>query len=495
VGTRDRGKAFLDAAGGVAAVTRKEKTVAIATINPATGETLKTYDEMSEADVDGRLAAAATAHASYRLTSFEDRAGWMRRAAGILDDEQEQVAVMMTTEMGKTLTSARQEVAKCARACRFYADHAESFLADEAADPDAAGVESAYVRYQPLGPVLAIMPWNFPLWQAMRFAAPGLMAGNVGLLKHASNVPQTALFLQDLFARAGFPAGTFQTLLISSGRVEPVLRDDRVVAATLTGSAAAGQSVASIASRVIKKVVLELGGSDPFIVMPSADLPEAARIGAFARCINNGQSCIAAKRFIVVDEIYDEFARQFTEQMAAKVVGDPMDGKTDVGPLASEQQRDRIEKQVADAVAKGAKVLWGAAAPDSPGFYYPPTVLAGITPDMRVHTEEVFGPVATLYRVSDIEEALDVANGSQFGLGANAWTSDQKEKDRFIRDLAAGMIFINGNVTSYPQLPFGGVKHSGYGRELSAHGIREFCNIKTVWIGAPQPARTPGATE
>jgi succinate-semialdehyde dehydrogenase/glutarate-semialdehyde dehydrogenase len=474
---------------------RKEETVAIATINPATGETVKTYDELSEADVERCLAAAAAAHARYRLTSFDERAGWMRQAARILDDEQEQVAAMMTTEMGKTLASARQEVAKCAAACRFYADHAASFLADQPADAGAVGAERAYVRYQPLGPVLAIMPWNFPLWQTIRFAAPALMAGNVGLLKHASNVPQTALFLQDLFARAGFPAGAFQTLLIGSGRVESVLRDDRVVAATLTGSAAAGQSVASIAGSVIKKVVLELGGSDPFIVMPSADLGEAARVGAFARCINNGQSCIAAKRFIAADEIYDEFARLFTEQMAAKVVGDPMDDRTDVGPLASEQQRDTIEKLVADAVAKGAKLLWGGAAPDAPGFYYPPTVLAGITPEMRVHTEEVFGPVATLYRVSGLEAALEVANGTEFGLGANAWTSDSEEQDRFIRDLAAGLVFINGSVTSYPQLPFGGVKQSGYGRELSAHGIREFCNIKTIWLGAPQPARTPGATE
>jgi succinate-semialdehyde dehydrogenase / glutarate-semialdehyde dehydrogenase len=474
---------------------RKENTVAIATINPATGETVKTYAEMSEGDVERCLAAAATAHARYRLTSFDDRAGWMRQAAGILDDEQEQVAVMMTTEMGKTLAAARQEVAKCAAACRFYADHAASFLADEPADADAVGAERAYARYQPLGPVLAIMPWNFPLWQTIRFAAPGLMAGNVGLLKHASNVPQTALFLQDLFARAGFPAGTFQTLLIGSGRVGDVLRDDRVVAATLTGSAAAGESVASIAGSAIKKVVLELGGSDPFIVMPSADVREAARVGALARCINNGQSCIAAKRFIADDEIYDEFARLFTEHMAAKVVGDPMDASTDVGPLASEQQRDTIEKLVADAVAKGAKVLWGGAVPDDPGFYYPPTVLAGITPEMRVHTEEVFGPVAMLYRVSGIEAALEVANGTEFGLGANAWTNDKTEQDTFIRDLAAGLVFINGNVTSYPQLPFGGVKRSGHGRELSAHGIREFCNIKTVWIGAPQPALTPAATE
>jgi succinate-semialdehyde dehydrogenase/glutarate-semialdehyde dehydrogenase len=327
------------------------------------------------------------------------------------------------------------------------------------------------------------MPWNFPLWQAMRFAAPALMAGNVGLLKHASNVPQTALFMQDLFARAGFPAGAFQTLLVGSARVEAILRDQRVVAATLTGSGPAGQSVAAIAGSEIKKVVLELGGSDPFVVLPSADLSAAARVAATARLINNGQSCIAAKRFIVHDEVYDEFERMFAEQMAARTVGDPMDEGTDVGPLASEQQRDDIEKLVADAVALGARVLCGGAAPDRPGFYYPPTVLAGITPDMRVHREEVFGPVATLYRVADLDAAIEIANGTEFGLGANAWTTDEAERDRLIRDLVAGMVFINGNVTSYPQLPFGGVRTSGHGRELFSQGIREFCNIKTVWIG------------
>ena len=457
--------------------------MAIATVNPATGETLKTYDEMSGTDVERCLAAAAAAAASYRLTSLDARAGWMRRAAGLLDDEQDQIAAMMTTEMGKTLAAARQEVAKCAAACRYYAGHAAGFLADEPADAGAVGAGRAFVKYQPLGPVLAIMPWNFPLWQAMRFAAPALMAGNVGLLKHASNVPQTALFMQDLFARAGFPAGTFQTLLVSSARIEGILRDERVVAATLTGSGPAGQSVASIAGSEIKKVVLELGGSDPFIVMPSADLPKAAEVAAFARCINNGQSCIAAKRFIVHDAVYDEFERLFAEQMSAKTVGDPMLDSTDVGPLSSEQQRDDVEKLVADAVAKGARVLCGGAAPDGPGFYYSPTVLAAITPAMRVHAEEVFGPVATLYRVADIEEAIELANGTEFGLGANAWTSDETEQDRFISDLAAGMVFINGNVTSYPELPFGGVRTSGYGRELSHHGIREFCNIKTVWVG------------
>ncbi len=462
-----------------------EDNVAIATINPATGQTVKTFDEMSEADVERCLAAAAAAQASYRLTSFADRTRWMLRAAGILDAERDQIAAMMTTEMGKTLAAAKAEVAKCAAACRYYAEHAAGFLADEPADAKAVGAQIAYVRYQPLGPVLAIMPWNFPLWQAMRFAAPALMAGNVGLLKHASNVPQTALFMQDLFARAGFPGGTFQTLLIGAKRIEPVLRDPRVVAATLTGSEPAGQAVAAIAGAEIKKVVLELGGSDPFIVMPSADLPAAAQVGAFARCLNNGQSCIAAKRFIVHEAVYAEYERLFTEQMAAKVVGDPMLDSTDVGPLASEQQRDDVEQLVADAVAKGAKALCGGAAPDQPGFYYPPTVLAGITPEMRIHQEEAFGPVATLCRVAGLDEAIELANGTSFGLGANAWTSDEAERSRFIRDLAAGMVFINGNVTSYPQLPFGGVRRSGHGRELSYQGIREFCNIKSVWIGDP----------
>ena len=457
--------------------------MAIATINPATGETVKSFEEMSDADLERCLATAAEAHASYRHTGFDERAGCLQRAAAILDDEQEHIAAVMTTEMGKTITAARQEVAKCAGACRYYAQHAAAFLADETAEADGVGAKRAYATYQPLGPVLAIMPWNFPLWQAMRFAAPALMAGNAGLLKHASNVPQTALFMQDLFARAGFPEGVFQTLLIGSARVEKVLRDERVVAATLTGSGDAGRSVAAIAGSEIKKVVLELGGSDPFLVLPSADLPAAARVAADARCLNNGQSCIAAKRFIVHEAVYDEFERLFTERMAAKKVGNPMKDSTEVGPLASEQQRDDIEKQVADAVANGARVLCGGAAPEGQGFYYPPTVLAGITPDMRVHTEEVFGPVATLYRVPGIDAAIELANATEYGLGANAWTSDEAERSRLIRDLDAGMVFINGNVTSYPQLPFGGVKGSGHGRELSAHGIREFCNIKTVWIG------------
>jgi succinate-semialdehyde dehydrogenase / glutarate-semialdehyde dehydrogenase len=457
--------------------------VAIATINPATGETLKTYAELSEAEVQRCLAAAVAAYASYRLTSFAERAGWMRRAADILDDGVEQIAAMMVTEMGKTLVAARAEVAKCASTCRYYAEHAEGYLADEPADAAAVGASGAWVRFDSLGPVLAIMPWNFPLWQAMRFAAPALMAGNVGLLKHASNVPQTALFMQDLFTRAGFPEGAFQTLLVGSRRVEAILRDPRITAATLTGSTPAGQSVGSIAGSEIKKVVLELGGSDPFIVMPSADLPQAARIAAVARCINNGQSCIAAKRFIVHEAVYEEFERLFTAEMAAKKVGDPMDEATDIGPLANAQQLEEVEEMVADAVAKGARVLCGGAATGGPGYYYPPTVLAGITGAMRVHLEEVFGPVATIYPVPSIDAAIDLANITVFGLGANAWTQDEGERARFVRDLVAGMVFINGNVTSYPQLPFGGVKTSGFGRELARDGIREFCNIKSVWVG------------
>jgi succinate-semialdehyde dehydrogenase / glutarate-semialdehyde dehydrogenase len=457
--------------------------VTIATVNPATGETLQTFEEISDADVDLRLTAAAETHADYRLTSFEERSAWMRATADILDAEREQIAAMMTTEMGKTLASARQEVAKCALACRYYAEHAASFLADEPADATAVGAARAYTIYQPLGPVLAIMPWNFPLWQVMRFAVPALMAGNCGLLKHASNVPQTALFLGELFARAGFPEAAFQTLLVGSARVESILRDERVVAATLTGSGPAGQSVASIAGSQVKKVVLELGGSDPFVVMPSADLPAAARVAAFARCINNGQSCIAAKRFIVHDAVYDEFQQLFVKEMSGKVVGDPMHDDTEVGPLATEQQQDDVEELVADAAAKGARVLCGGSAPDRPGFYYQPTVLAEVTPEMRVFGEEVFGPVATLFRVHDGGEAVDLANATEFGLGANVWTNDEAERRLFIRDLVAGMVFVNGNVTSYPQLPFGGVKQSGHGRELSSQGIREFCNIKTVWVG------------
>jgi succinate-semialdehyde dehydrogenase/glutarate-semialdehyde dehydrogenase len=462
----------------------------IATINPATGETLKAFEAMSPEQTERILVRASDGFAALRRTSFQQRAAWMLAAADILDGEvgdgsggRDSIAALMTLEMGKTLAAARAEVSKCAAACRYYARHAQEFLADEPADAAAVKARQAYATYQPLGPVLAVMPWNFPLWQAMRFAAPALMAGNVGLLKHASNVPQTALFLADLFRRAGFPDGSFQTLLIGSDQVEGVLTDPRVRAATLTGSEAAGRSVAAIAGRELKKTVLELGGSDPFVVMPSADIAQAARVATTARCQNNGQSCIAAKRFIVHADVYDAFAEAFVAHMSDLTVGDPMDDGSDVGPLALEQGRDDVEELVRDATRQGARVLCGGRRLDRPGWWYPPTVVTDLTPRMRMWSEEVFGPVAGLYRVGSYDEAVAVANGVDFGLGANAWTTDPRERQRFITDLDAGMVFVNGMVTSYPELPFGGVKHSGYGRELSAHGIREFCNLKTVWVG------------
>ena len=468
--------------------------MAITTTNPATGEVLKTFEPLTDAQIDERLARSVTGFEELRRTSYDQRAGWLRAAADILDAEADDIARLMTTEMGKTLASARAEVAKCALACRFYADRAEEFLADEPADAAAVGALRAYARYQPLGPVLAVMPWNFPLWQAMRFAAPALMAGNVGLLKHASNVPQTALLLEDLFRRAGFPDGSFQTLLITSGQVERVLTDPRVRAATLTGSEAAGRAVAEIAGRVLKKTVLELGGSDPFVVMPSADIERAAAVATTARCQNNGQSCIAAKRFIVHTDVYDAFAEAFVANMSALTVDDPMAETTDVGPLALKSGRADVADQVADAVAKGARVLCGGDVPDRPGWWYPPTVVTDLTPDMKMWRDEVFGPVAGLYRVSSYEEAIALANGTAFGLGSNAWTNDPAEQERFITDLEAGAVFINGMTTSYPSLPFGGVKNSGYGRELSAHGIREFCNLKTVWVGSGGDAASRAGT-
>ena len=457
--------------------------MAIATTNPATGEVLKTFDPMPPAEVAECLRRAEEGFGALRRTRYAERAAWMRRAADILDAEADSIARTMTTEMGKTVTAARAEVAKCAMACRFFAEHAETYLAEEPVAGAQVGASRAYVRYQPLGPVLAVMPWNFPLWQAMRFAAPALMAGNVGLLKHASNVPQTALFLQDLFVRAGFPAGSFQTLLIGSGQVEAVLTDPRVRAATLTGSEAAGRAVAETAGRVLKKTVLELGGSDPFVVMPSADVARAAAVATTARCQNNGQSCIAAKRFLVHADVYDQFAEAFVANMSALRVGDPMAEDTEVGPLATEQGREDVAGQVRDAVDRGATVRCGGRAPERPGWWYPPTVVADLTPQMRMWSEEVFGPVAGLYRVSSYDEAVEIANATDFGLGANAWTRDPEEQERFATDLDAGSVFLNGMVASHPALPFGGVKTSGYGRELSAHGIREFCNIKTVWVG------------
>src|ERR687893_497264 len=394
--------------------------MAIATINPATGETLQTFEPLSDDAVDERIARAAAAFEGYRLTSPRQRAGWLRAAADVLDADAKSVAELMTTEMGKTLASAQAEVGKCAKALRYYAEHGEEMLQPQPADANAVGAVEAYVVHQPLGVVLAVMPWNFPLWQAMRFATPALMAGNVGLLKHASNVPQTALYLEELFRKAGFPDDVFLTLLIGSGQVEGVLRDDRVVAATLTGSNAAGQAVARVAGDVIKKTVLELGGSDPFIVMPSADL--------------------------------------------------------------------------ADAVDKGATVVTGGKRVDRPGWYYEPTLVTGVTPEMGIWSEEVFGPVAALHVVADLDEAIRLANDHVYGLGSNLWSEDQGERLRFIRDIQSGMAFVNGMTASYPELPFGGVKQSGYGRELTEVGMYEFCNAKTVWIGPPSSRQGEGNT-
>ncbi|MFG2026794.1 NADP-dependent succinic semialdehyde dehydrogenase [Streptomyces sp. NPDC048825] len=459
----------------------------IATVNPANGETLKTYDALGAEETERRLATADAAFHTYRTTSFAERARLMRRAADLLEEDSQDTARVMTTEMGKPIKQARAEVAKCAKAMRWYADHAEELLADEEApEPEArdSGASRVLVRYRPLGPVLAVMPWNFPLWQVIRFAAPALMAGNVGLLKHASNVPQTALYLEDLFHRAGFPEGCFQTLLIGSGEVEGILRDERVKAATLTGSEPAGRAVASVAGDEVKKTVLELGGSDPYVVMPSADLDRAAKTAVTARVQNTGQSCIAAKRFIVHTDVFDAFAERFTAGMEALNVGDPLDEDTDVGPLSSEQGRDGLVELVDEAVESGATVLCGGERPDRPGWYYPPTVLADVTPAMRIHREETFGPVATLYRAAGLDEAVAIANDSPFGLSSNVWTRDEADIDRFVRDLEAGGVYVNGMTASHPAFPFGGVKRSGYGRELSGQGIREFCNITTVWHGA-----------
>ncbi|MEU7932730.1 NADP-dependent succinic semialdehyde dehydrogenase [Micromonospora echinofusca] len=465
----------------------------IATTNPATGQTLKSYDPMSAEQIDAAIERADLAYRQLRDTTIDQRGRWLNAAADLLEAERDEIARLMTTEMGKTYASAGAEVTKCATACRFYAAKAADFLADEPADAGAVKATRAFVRYQPIGPVLAVMPWNFPLWQVLRFAAPALMAGNTGLLKHASNVPQTALLLEDLFRRAGFPEGAFTTLLVGSAEVDRVLSDPRVRAATLTGSEGAGRSIAQIAGRELKKTVLELGGSDPFVVMPSADLDRAAEVATTARCQNNGQSCIAAKRFIVHADVFDAFAEAFATKMSALRVGDPMDPDTDVGPLASEGGRDEVHAQVRDAVDKGATVLCGGEPPAGPGWFYPPTVVTDLRPEMRMWSEEVFGPVAGLYRVSSYEEAIEVANGTSFGLGSNAWTRDPEEQERFATDLDAGNVFINGMTTSYPELPFGGVKNSGYGRELSALGMREFCNTKTVWVGEGAASAGAGA--
>jgi succinate-semialdehyde dehydrogenase/glutarate-semialdehyde dehydrogenase len=455
--------------------------VTIATVNPTTGETLKTFEPFDDAELERRLALADRAYRAYRRTSLDERAALVRGLADLLDADNASIAETITIEMGKPIVQARTEVTKCANGLRFYAEHAPAMLADELVTTTAAK-KSSYVKYQPIGPVLAVMPWNFPLWQVIRFAAPTFMAGNVALLKHASNVPQTALYLEDAARRAGFPDGVFQTLLVGSDRVQQILEDDRVRAATLTGSEGAGRAVAAIAGRAIKKTVLELGGADPFIVMPSADLERAVEIGLWARIQNNGQSCIAAKRFIVHEAIADEYLDRYGEAMSKLVVGDPLEEATQVGPLATAQGRDEVNDQVADALAKGAKALCGGGTVDGPGWFVQPTALSEITPDMRVQRDEVFGPVTSFFRVADIDEAIALANDTDFGLSSNAWTEDAAEQQRFIDEIEAGMVFVNSMTISYFDLPFGGVKRSGYGRELTHHGIREFTDIKTVWV-------------
>ena len=451
----------------------------IATVNPATGEVVRRFEPLNDREIEDKLACADRAYQSYRRTGFADRARWLTRAAEILEADRDRLGRLMTLEMGKPITAARAEAAKCALACRYYVEHGERLLADETVD---MGAGRACIKYQPIGAVLAIMPWNFPFWQVFRFAAPALMAGNVGLLKHASNVPQCALEIETVIRQAGFPSDVFQTLLIGSSQVERVINDPRVKAVTLTGSEPAGMQVASQAGRQIKKTVLELGGSDPFIVTPNADLDRAVRTAVEARSINNGQSCIAAKRFIVDARIAPEFERRFAAGMAALKVGDPMDDDTQLGPLSTQDMVEDLDKQVRCSVEMGARVLTGGQRSAGPGYFYPATVLTDVPVESPAYREELFGPVAVVLKYNSIEEAIRLANDTEFGLGASAWTNDEQEQRLFIDEIEAGMVFINGMVASDPRMPFGGVKRSGYGRELSAYGIREFVNVKTVRV-------------
>jgi succinate-semialdehyde dehydrogenase/glutarate-semialdehyde dehydrogenase len=455
--------------------------MAIATTNPATGEELRRFEALTTQELERKLALAAEAFRSYRQTTFAQRSDWLRRAGDIFDDEVDALARLATLEVGKTFSSSLAEVRKCVAGCRYFAEHAEAMLADQAWPVGGAEV---YTRYEPLGPVLAIMPWNFPYWQVVRFAAPALMAGNVGLLKHASNVPQVALAIEDVFHRAGFPAGVFQTLLIGSGAVEGIIDDHRVRAVTLTGSEPAGRQVGAAAGRNVKTSVLELGGSDAFIVMPSADLEDAVDNAVTSRTLNNGQSCINAKRFIVHTDIAEEFERRMVQRMQALTVGDPMDEQTDVGPLASADAVETIDRQVRETVAAGGRLLTGGKPLDMPGSFYPPTVIADVPDGSPGHREEFFGPVALLWRARDIDEAIRIANDSTLGLGGSAWTRDRAEQQRFVSEVDTGMMCINKFTESAPQVPFGGTKNSGYGRELAEFGPRSFVNAKTVWIAA-----------
>ena len=453
--------------------------MAIATINPATGELLKSFQPLSASELEQKLKRAAEAFVAYRRWPFAERARPMQRAAGLLEEQKEALAALMTTEMGKPLQAAADEAAKCAWACRYYAENAEQFLADHMVETPAS---SSYVRYQPLGPILAVMPWNFPFWQVIRFAAPALMAGNVCLLKHASNVPQCGLKIEEIFSRAGFPEGVFQTLLIGSDQVDAVLADRRVAAVSLTGSEGAGIQVGVAAAKRIKKAVLELGGSDPFIVLPSCNLEEAVGTAVKARIQNNGQSCIAAKRFIVAEPIAGAFEREFVRKMESLKIGDPFDPKTELGPLATASGVADLQEAVSKSVEAGARILTGGKPLDRPGNFYAPTVLVDIPENSPAYRDELFGPVACLFRAKNLDDAIRIANDSRFGLGASAWTNDERERERLINEIETGMVFINKMVASDPRLPFGGVKHSGYGRELGIHGIHEFVDIKTVWV-------------
>ncbi|MFL5599654.1 MAG: NAD-dependent succinate-semialdehyde dehydrogenase [Gemmatimonadaceae bacterium] len=467
--------------------------MSISSINPATGETVRSFEAFTTARIGETLDRGATAYRQHRVTSFAARAECMRKAAQILDAECRELGKLMTLEMGKPFKAAVAEAEKCATACNYYADNAQTFLADRTVDMEGG---RSWVTFQPLGVVLAIMPWNFPFWQVFRFAAPALMAGNVGVLKHASNVPQCALAIEDIFRRAGFVDGAFQTLLVGSDAVGGIIADPRVAAVTLTGSEGAGRSVASAAGKNLKKTVVELGGSDPFIVMPSADLDAAVSTAVTARMINNGQSCIAAKRFIIHEKIYDEFLEKFVARVSAVRVGDPMDEKTELGPLATASIRDDLDRQVKDSVAAGAKLLTGGQKLPGKGFYYAPTVLADIPTSAPAARDELFGPVASVFKSHDLTDAIRIANGTTFGLGASAWTRDDRERDEFVREIESGLLFINGMVASDARLPFGGVKNSGFGRELGEFGIREFVNIKSVRVmdgGAGRESRS--ATE
>ncbi len=454
-------------------------TSRIASVNPFNGETIRVFEPHSAHEVERRVALAAEEFPRWRSVAFAEKASRMTKAAEILETRKQELGRVMTLEMGKPIGAAVAEAEKCAWVCRYYAEHAQAFLADE---PVATDAGRSFVRYEPLGPVLAVMPWNFPFWQVFRFAAPALMAGNVGLLKHASNVPQCALAIEEIFRVAGLPEGAFQTLLIGADRVQGLLEDPRIAAATLTGSEAAGVSVGRAAGAALKKVVLELGGSDPFVVLPSADLEAAAATAVKARTINNGQSCIAAKRFIVHREAAPEFERRFVEKMVALRVGDPLDPSVEIGPLATPSILSEVEDLVRRSLDAGARLLVGGRRLDGPGNFYAPTVLGDVPPESPAAQEEIFGPVASLFRVGSLDEAIALANHSRFGLGSSAWTRDPAETERLVSGIQAGAVFVNGMVKSDPRLPFGGVKHSGFGRELSIHGIREFVNVKAVWV-------------